>query len=248
MKFYRSIVAYDGTEFHGFQRQVEGLRTVQEELEKALRILGWSESSLKSAGRTDAGVHANGQVISFGFEWQADQEELSSALNANLPKDIAVRHTETVSEDFHPRFSAQRRYYQYSIYCAPERAPLKDRYTWRIWPEPDFGSLKEIGSRILGRRDFAAFGQAPIEGGHTIREVFRADWSSSSEGLTFDIEANAFLYHMVRRLVAAMMSVGKGKSTSRDIQDLLEDPSKRWEGSIAPANGLSLEAVYYQNR
>jgi tRNA pseudouridine38-40 synthase len=184
-------------------------------------------------------------VIAFGLEWRADEEDLSNALNANLPVDVAVWRTEKVTEGFHPRFSALGRQYAYSIYCAPFRTPLRDRYYWRIWPEPDFERLKQAGKSVIGKRDFAAFGQAPIDGGHTIREVRRADWSLTEGGLLFEIEADAFLYHMVRRLVAAMISIGLGRSETYAFQELLGDPTKRWEGSIAPPNGLSLERVCY---
>lgn len=245
MEYYKSIIAYDGTEFHGFQRQAEGIRTVQEELEKALRTLGWEESSLKAAGRTDAGVHARGQVIAFGIEWRAEEEDLSNALNANLPDDVAVWRTEMVTEEFHPRFSALKRQYAYSIYCAPHRAPMRDRYSWRVWPDPDYERLKQAGKSVIGKRDFAAFGKAPIDGGHTIREVSSAVWSTTEGGLLFEIEADAYLYHMVRRLVAALISIGVGRSEVDALQELLEDPTKWWEGSIAPPNGLSLERVCY---
>lgn len=245
MQTYKSIIAYDGTEFRGFQRQAEGVRTVQGELENALRVIGWSESSLRAAGRTDAGVHARGQVISFCLEWRADLEGLSKALNANLPFDIGVGRTEIVAEEFHPRFSARRREYQYSLYNAPFRAPLRDRYSWRVWPEPDVERLNSAAECLIGRRDFAAFGQAPVEGGHTIREVIRAEWILSEGDLSFTIVADAFLYHMVRRVVAAMISIGTGRGELVDFKKMLEDPTRRWEGAIAPPNGLSLEGVYY---
>lgn len=245
MQTYKSIIAYDGTEFKGFQRQAEGVRTVQGELENALRVLGWSESSLKAAGRTDAGVHARGQVISFCLAWRADLESLSKALNANLPFDIAVGRTEIVAEEFHPRFSARRREYQYSLYCAPFRAPLRDRYSWKVWPEPDVERLRSAAECLIGRRDFSAFGHAPIEGGHTIREVIEAEWTLSERDLSFTIVADAFLYHMVRRVTAAMIGIGTGREELSDFKKMLEDPTRHWEGAIAPPNGLSLEAVYY---
>jgi len=245
MQTYKSIIAYDGTEFKGFQRQADGVRTVQGELENALRVIGWSESSLKAAGRTDAGVHARGQVISFCLEWRDDLESLSKALNANLPFDISVGQTEIVAKEFHPRFSARRREYQYSLYSGPFRAPLRDRYSWRVWPEPDVERLNLAAECLIGRRDFAAFGQAPIEGGHTIREVIEAEWLLSEGDLIFTIVADAFLYHMVRRVTAAMISFGTGRGELYDFKKTLEDPTRGWQGAIAPPNGLSLEAVYY---
>ena len=170
LNFYKSVVAYDGTDFHGFQRQVQGIRTVQNELEDALRKLGWIENSLKAAGRTDAGVHARGQVIAFGLEWRADEEDLVNALNTNLPGDIAIEQTERVGEEFHPRFSATGRQYSYSVYCDQRRSPLRDRYQLRVWPEPELEKLELASKLIIGRHDFAAFGQAPIEGGDGVAE------------------------------------------------------------------------------
>jgi tRNA pseudouridine38-40 synthase len=248
MGLYKSVIRYDGTDFHGFQRQAEGIRTVQGEVEQALHTIGWMGDSLSAAGRTDAGVHARGQVIAYNLEWRASEDELTRALNANLPTEIAVWRTETVAEDFHPRFSATGRRYEYYVHAAPVRTPLRERYSWRVWPEPESELLALAGEKILGRKDFAAFGQAPAEGGHTTREVRRADWSRIEDGLRFDIEANAFLHHMVRRVVAAMVSVGQGRIELSYIEELIQDPTKRWQGSIAPPNGLFLERVYYGNR
>ena len=116
-----------------------------------------------------------------------------------------------------------------------------------MWPEPDLDQLELASKSIIGVRDFAAFGTAPIEGGHTRREVRSADWSSNQEEYTFKIEADAFLYHMVRRLVAAMISIGLGRTELGAFQELLEDPSQRWEGPIAPPVGLTLEKVHYED-
>lgn len=245
MNYFKSIVAYDGTDFHGFQRQAEGLRTVQSELEKALRSIGWLGNSLAAAGRTDAGVHARGQVIAFRMNWRADDQDLIKAINANLPADIAIWHVEKVVEDFHPRFSAIGRRYEYSIYLSSLRDPRKERNSWRVWPRPENERLDQVAKAIVGVHDFAAFGQAPIVGGHTTREVTLAEWESEPESLTFVIEANAFLNHMVRRLVAAAISIGQGKRELEYFQELISNPSERWQDPIAPPQGLSLERVYY---
>jgi tRNA pseudouridine38-40 synthase len=245
MASYKSIVAYDGTEFHGFQRQAEGRRTVQAALENALRDLGWREKSIKAAGRTDAGVHAQGQVVSYSLAWNHGPERLTRALNARLPEDLAVRRTELAPEGFHPRFSARRRRYRYTLIPCPVRDPLRERYAWRVWPEPDVKAMGKVAQALVGRRDFAAFGRAPISGGHTVRQVFEAGWSREADRLTFEVEADAFLNHMVRRLVAASWQVGMGRLRRRDVLSLLDDPSRRWEGRIAPARGLCLQAVIY---
>jgi tRNA pseudouridine38-40 synthase len=246
MAVYKSIITYDGTDFKGFQRQAEGLRTVQGAVESALRGIGWQGQSLVAAGRTDAGVHARGQVIAFEMDWHHEANRLTHALNANLPSDVAVLLTEIAQQGFHPRFSAKRRFYQYTLIVTPVRDPLRERYAWRIWPEPSLVSMEEIAAAIVGRRDFASFGRPPIPDGHSIRQVFRAEWRHEFEALVFEIEADAFLYHMVRRLVAAMVEVGKDRLGAHDFQALLDDPQKRWEGMIAPARGLCLKAVIYE--
>ncbi|NIS79325.1 MAG: tRNA pseudouridine(38-40) synthase TruA [Anaerolineales bacterium] len=246
METYKSIIAYDGTDFQGFQRQKPGLRTVQAVLEDALRSLDWNEPSIKAAGRTDAGVHARGQVIAFRLAWKHGAASLVQALNANLPSDVAVLHTESVSSDFHPRHSAQRRRYRYSLIVAPVRDPLRERYAWRIWPEPNLEAMQAVADILQGRHDFAAFGRAPIPEGHTMRQVFHSVWQRGEEGISFEIEADAFLYRMVRRLVAAMLEVGAGHTGLENVQNLLDQSSLRWEGSIAEARGLCLEAVIYE--
>lgn len=245
METYKSIIAYDGTEFKGFQRQAENLRTVQAEFERGLRRIGWKEESIQAAGRTDAGVHAKGQVVSYRLQWRSQASDLTRALNANLPEDIAVRNTEKVDADFHPRFSARSRFYRYTIIFAEHREPLQERYAWRVWPAPDFEALDEVASWLVGEVDFRAFGSAPIEGGHTIREVYRADWIPTSYGMAFEIVANAFLYRMVRRIVAAMIEIGHHPDRKQAFREMIGDPSNRWEGTLAPPGGLCLERVTY---
>jgi tRNA pseudouridine38-40 synthase len=246
MATYKSIIAYDGTEFQGFQRQADEHRTVQGEFERGLKRIGWMEGSLKAAGRTDAGVHARGQVVAYSLNWRSEVEDLTRALNANLPPDIAVSNTETVPADFHPRYAARSRKYTYVLIACENRDPLRERYSWRLWPAPSFDEMAKVADLLVGQHDFAPFGQAPTEGGHTNREVFAAEWSRKSDQFVFSIEANAFLYHMVRRLVAAMVSVGHRKRRMAEFSELLQDPSKRWEGGIAPPNGLFLEGIIYK--
>jgi tRNA pseudouridine38-40 synthase len=245
MAAYQSIVAYDGTGFQGFQRLAEGQRTVQGVLEEALRRIGWTGSSLLAAGRTDAGVHARGQVVSFDLAWRHDAETLTRALNANLPPDVSVRQTAEAPEGFHPRFSARRRTYRYTILADPRPDPMAERFAWRLWPAPDLTAMSAEALALPGRHDFGAFGQPPIPGGHTVREVFEARWAPQERGLDFQVQADAFLHHMVRRLVGAMVAVGLGRSPAGTLAACVADPSKRWEDRPAPAHGLCLETVEY---
>lgn len=245
MAAYKSILTYDGTDFHGFQRQAHGQRTIQGVFERALRALGWTQTSLQFAGRTDAGVHALGQVVAYHLDWKHDPERLTQALNAHLPGDVAVRHTEEAQEGFHPRFSARGRRYRYRLLIASARDPLRERFAWRVWPEPDFSATAGAAQLLVGRRDFGAFGRALSPGGHTVREVVGATWEREDDTWAFIIEADAFLYRMVRRLVAATWEIGQGRRSASDLQAHLADPTKFWIGRVAPARGLCLEAVIY---
>lgn len=247
MEHYKSIIAYDGSDFAGYQRQVSDLRTVQGVIEQSLRNLGWHGETIMAAGRTDAGVHAKGQVISYDMAWTRGSDVLTRAFNSQLPGDVAVWNTEPAPLDFHPRFSAVSRHYRYSLLELPHRDPLRERYAWRVRPGLDIDAMAAVADLMTGSHDFAAFGSAPNPNGHTVRQVRRAQWHSTEERYTFEIEADAFLYHMVRRLVAAMVAVGSGRETEDRIASLLDDPKARWQGAIAPASGLCLEAVNYES-
>lgn len=246
---YKVILAYDGTAFAGMQRQAD-TRTVQGEVEQALRQIGWDGNSLLAAGRTDAGVHASGQVVTFRLDWQHSAEKLCNALNATLPPDIAAQEVSQVEADFHPRFDAAARTYRYTILCSPVRNPLRERYAWRVWPKPDFELLQASAAELVGVHDFAAFGAPHKPGGPTIRRVFAANWLEAQEGssdrseLTFTVTANAFLYHMVRRMVSSQVEVGQAKCSLEAFRQDLSSPQEMIQG-LAPAHGLCLVEVTY---
>lgn len=221
-------------------------RTVQGVLEAALSKLGWSGSSIRAAGRTDRGVHARGQVISYSLSWSREPDQLTAALNAHLPADVAVRHTEVVSEEFDPRFSAVRRRYVYRLLADPAPDPLKERTRWRVWPAPNLDRIGRLAELFVGKRDFGAFGRAPTPGGHTVREISRSECLREGSELKLILEADAFLYRMVRRIVGAILQVGRGDKNPEDLLRSLSDPARKWEGRLAPAKGLCLEAVYYE--
>jgi tRNA pseudouridine38-40 synthase len=240
---YKVILAYDGTVFAGMQRQTNA-RTVQGEVENALRQIGWEGNSLLVAGRTDAGVHASGQVVAFDLDWQHSPQKLCQAINANLPSEIAAQQVNQAGEDFHPRFDATGRTYQYTILCTSVRNPLMERYAWRVWPKPDFGNLQTCAAELVGVHDFAAFGTPHKPGGATIRQVFDAGWQILEDELVFTVTANAFLYHMVRRLVSSQLDTGLGKVSLEAFKQNLSSPAGMIQG-LAPAHGLCLMAVTY---
>src|SRR5271157_3275095 len=156
MARYKLILAYEGTTFAGSQRQAKH-RTVQGELEKALRELGWSARSVTLAGRTDTGVHASGQVAAFDFEWDHGLEHLRDALNANLPVDMAVKDVEVADAKFHPRFDAKSRLYRYRLFCQHVRDPLREKMEWRVRPAFNEDILVGVTKVFLGQHDFSAF-------------------------------------------------------------------------------------------
>jgi len=249
MARYQVILAYDGTQYHGFQRQANK-STVQTVVESGLRELGWQGKSILAAGRTDTGVHASGQVIAFDLDWKSSPVELQAALNAHLPDDVVARSAQVVAEEFHPRFSAIGREYRYQVFCQRERDPLRERYAWRVWPAVDFEVLQGVSQTIRGSHDFAAFGTAPILGGHTVRVVTGAEWKRESsftgvENLVFDIAADAFLYRMVRRLVYLQVACAQGRVEKTSLSRLLEQPPPHPVQGLAPPHGLILMRVCY---
>jgi tRNA pseudouridine38-40 synthase len=255
MARYQIILAYDGTEFFGFQRLASGSqnRTVQGVLEAALRKIGWLGASILAAGRTDGGVHASGQVAAFDLEWRHNLSALRAALNANLPPDVVVKDVCLARADFHPRYDALARCYHYRIFCQPVRDPLLERYAWRVWPGVQIEKLHRSAEQFLGEHDFAAFGTPPRTGGSTIRTVFQAFWQEDPTGLTFIVRANAFLYHMVRRMVGLQIDIAQELEDVSAVSRRLEPASSGPEQQnvqglvrrLAPPQGLTLVEVTY---
>jgi tRNA pseudouridine38-40 synthase len=252
MARYQVILAYDGTDFVGSQRQAIS-RTAQAELEKALRKVGWQGRSVLLAGRTDTGTHASGQVAAFDLDWAHSPAKLQAALNAHLPHDMAVRSVQAAEDDFHPRFDAISRRYRYRLFCADVRDPLRERYAWHVWPAvTDLTSLAEIWP---GAHDFAAFGSPPHPGGSSVRTVFSAAWTNQADEWAFDVRANAFLYRMVRRLVYVQVAVGQGRLSTEVLARALDSKPEVREAAkaelpagLAPACGLTLVEVRYDNQ
>ncbi len=245
MPRFRAVLEYDGADFLGFQRQAAG-RTVQGEVEAALGRIGWPGRTIWGAGRTDAGVHASGQVIAFDFDWQHGADALGRALNANLPLDAAARDMAACETSFHPRYSARARRYRYTFYNQPVRSPLAARFAWQVWPALDLAALQAASACLLGRHDFATFGSDPDEGTNTVRTVSRADWSAAPGGwVHFEIEAEAFLQRMVRSLAGALRRVGAGDLTPDDFAALLAARDRSLCPPVAPPQGLCLVQVVY---
>jgi tRNA pseudouridine38-40 synthase len=252
MARYQLTLAYDGTDFFGSQRQAKS-RTVQGELEKALYKLGWTGRSVIMSGRTDTGVHATGQVASFDLDWSHSDDALVRALNAALPADVAVHQAQMVHETFHPRFDAISRCYRYRLFCQPWRDPIRERFAWRIWPEINFAALADTAKLFIGTHDFSAFGSPTTPKGTTVRTVMKAEWLQARDAQAewqFEVQANAFLYRMVRRLVFVQVAVAQGKFSAEAIAHSLAEQVSAEARSVipaglAPAQGLTLVKVAY---
>jgi len=238
-----AVIEYDGTDYLGFQVQAQG-RTIQGEIEGALASVTQERCRIVGAGRTDAGVHAQGQVIAFSTGWRHPVEELQRALSAVLPKDIAVCELGPASRGFHPRFDAVSRGYRYTIYNQPLRSPLARRFAYHF-PHPlDLAAMNEAARALVGSHDFAAFGRAP-QGDNTVREVYQAQWAPEEPFVYFDIVANAFLYRMVRSLVGTLLLVGTGKLSPSGFEEILRSAERDRAGQVAPPHGLCLIKVNY---
>jgi tRNA pseudouridine38-40 synthase len=250
-----ALVEYDGTRLKGFQRQSpEKGPTVQGAIETAIARIAGKVVSIEAAGRTDSGVHATGQVINFLVPERLDPSGWQRALNALLPDDIAVRAACQVAPDFHARRSALSRSYRYTVLCDGCRAPLRERFAWRIaWPLNE-AAMQAGAQLLLGQHDFGAFGSSPHDRrvdkyrGHTVRDMLAA----SCQGATGEADiveccftANAFLSGMVRRLVGTLALVGDGRLSVTDFVNILNAGEKAHPGPAAPARGLCLTGVTY---
>jgi tRNA pseudouridine38-40 synthase len=257
MERYQVILAYDGSRFKGFQRQANA-RSVQGEIEIALHKLNWHGKSILAAGRTDTGAHATGQVIAFDLEWGHQPQELQQALNHFLPSDVVAKNVKRVCATFHPRFDASWRKYLYRIYCQPMREPLLEPFAWRVWPVVAQNVLDEAALFLIGTHDFGAFGTPPQTGGTTVRRVLNAEWKQELPYHLFEIKAQAFLYHMVRRLVFMQVKIAQGRLNVSDLLRELKNGTRNGEAiteqvhspksmvhGLAPAQGLILAEVYY---
>ncbi|MFQ5945371.1 MAG: tRNA pseudouridine(38-40) synthase TruA, partial [Anaerolineae bacterium] len=222
----KAVLAYDGTRYAGFQRQA-GVATVQGEIERALKAVTQEAASTVGAGRTDAGVHATGQVMSFASGWSRSWEELQGALNARLPDDIAVISLASSGEGFHARKSAISREYTYTLYTEPVRAPMQRLYALHHRGELDAERMAEAAQGLVGRHDFSAFGRSP-SGGSTLRTVRRVECRREGSLLRIVIEADAFLRRMARRIIAALIPVGEGKAGPGTVEEILRggDPDR----------------------
>ncbi len=244
----RMVVAYDGTGFRGFAAQRDQ-RTVEGVLVEALAQVLRHDVRLTGAGRTDAGVHARGQVVSFPAVARLDPPRLGAALNAMLGPEIAVRAVELVPAGFDARHSARWRSYRYTIDNRPVADPMTARYAWHVAEPLDLARLRLAADPFVGEHDFASFCRKGPEGSTTMRRVEEASWHDLGDGcLRFDIRAGAFCWQMVRSIVGTLVDAGRGRRRPGEILGILRARDRSAAGPVAPPHGLCLWEVGYTDR
>jgi len=241
------LVEYQGTAYGGSQYQ-KNAPTVQGALERALGTLTGGPIRVAMAGRTDAGVHARGQVAAFLTDSRRGIDMFARGTNAHLPADISVRAARDVALDFDPRRQARRRWYRYTLHLGRQRPALARNFAWRVGPGLDFEAMAEAARQLEGCHDFAAFtppSQAARQ--RTERVVFGVALAVSGQRAHFDIEANAFLQHMVRRIMGTLVEVGRGKLPAGEFERLVRESPPGEASYTAPARGLCLMRVRYES-
>lgn len=243
---FRLLIEYDGSGFAGWQVQPQQ-RTVQGELEAALRTLLGTATRVAAAGRTDAGVHAIGQVVCFSTERGFEPEPLQRALNGLVGRDLAVRRVDVVADAFDPRRSARRRSYEYRIWNDRARSPFWRKHAWHVVRPLDRDAMKRASRHLVGEHDFTSFRAAGCDAATPTRRVFVSEFSEPGEGMIlYRISATAFLRHMVRNIVGTLVEVGRGRRPAEDLPRLLAARDRNLAGPTAPARGLCLSEVEYE--
>ena len=245
MKNYKLTIEYDGTAYHGWQIQAKDV-TIQETIETALSTMTREKIRLSGSGRTDAGVHALGQTANFKTASNISADAFFAGLNSLLPDDIVITACEVVDDDFHARFNARHKTYQYRIYNRPVPIAVGRRYAWHIRKKLDISAMRQAAGHIIGTHDFKSFEGTGSPRDHTIRTVMSAGIAEKKNGyLFFEITANGFLRYMVRNLVGTLADVGLLKISPNAFKDILEAKNRDLAGATAPPQGLFLVNVSY---
>jgi tRNA pseudouridine38-40 synthase len=237
-------IEYDGTNYHGWQVQAKG-ETVQAVLERAVSTFLGKPTRITGSGRTDAGVHALGQVANFFCEQEPDLHRLRRGLNALTPDDITIKAVEVVPDSFDARRDGRSRVYQYRILNRPSPSPFFLKYAWHVHDAFDVEVMQEAIRCLEGEHDFSSFRAAGCDAAHPIRTVYRVSLDERDELLVFTIEARAFLRHMVRNIVGTLVEVGRAGRSPKSFSELLESQDRTKAGPTAPAHGLFLIEVKY---
>lgn len=244
---YKLTIAYDGTAFHGWQLQ-PARRTVQGVLEAGVQQLTSESVRIAASGRTDAGVHADGQVVAFDLERAWEPHRLQLGLNAVTPGDVSVKAAEVAPEGFDPRRWATHRRYVYRIWNTAWDSPFWRRYAWRLRHRLDLDAMQEAAAMLRGEHDFSSFRAAGCDAESPVRRVYRSEVVRCEERIEFTIEATAFLRHMVRNITGTLVAIGRGRQRVEDLPSLIEARDRTRAAPTAPAHGLRLEEVRYEGR
>ena len=239
------MVAYDGSCYHGYQKQKD-FDTIQSILEEKLALLCGEQVSIAGSGRTDAGVHALAQTVTFTTNGRIPCANIVRASRSLLPRDIVVLRAEEMPEGFHARFSACWKVYQYRVLCGAFANPFRVRYTWQLANELNLVAMNEAAALLLGTHDFSAFRSSGSVDSSPIKTIYAAAWHKEGSELVFRIAGDGFLYHMVRNIVWSLVQVGLGRRTKEDFAAELEAQRCEFLNEPAPAEGLYLEEVGYK--
>jgi len=239
------LIEYDGTDFHGWQRQ-KGDRSVQAEIEGALaRVIG-APVTLTGSGRTDAGVHALAQTANFHCDSRLKPEIFQKALNSLLSDDIRIHACADVPPDFHARFDVIDKTYHYRILNRPRSSPLNRRQTWHISQPLNLSAMNRAAALLMGEHDFKSFEGSGSPRAHTVRRVFTSQFIAEPDGsMAYHIRANGFLRYMVRNIVGTLVAVGRGRISPETVLAILKKQDRTLAGATAPAHGLTLVQVSY---
>jgi len=237
-------VAYDGTNYHGWQTQLDKA-TIQETIEKAISIITKEKAILIGSGRTDRGVHALGQVANFITETKIETDKIKIALNANLPRDIRIVSSEEVSLEFNSRFDAHDKTYMYQIYNDRVNSPFYDRYTYFIPNKLNYEEMECAVKLLVGTHDFKGFMAAGSEVRTTVRTIYEVHFTKENEIIRLYITGSGFLYNMVRIIAGTLIDIGKGTKEISCIQNALETKDRTVLGHTARPEGLFLKQVFY---
>ena len=244
MKRYKITVSYLGTNYCGWQTQKNGT-SVQSVLENAFSKLFGAKTAVTGSGRTDAGVHALGQVAHFDAETSIPAEKIPFAINTMLPEDVRVLSCEEVSPDFHARFQAKEKTYVYKLYLSPHLNPLKNATAENICVPLDFAEMEKAARFIEGTHDFRCFEASGSSVKDTVRTVEKVEIIKNGEDVEIRVTGNGFLYNMVRILTGTLVAAGTGAMTTADVMQVLEQKDRKLAGPTAPAQGLFLQQVKY---
>jgi tRNA pseudouridine38-40 synthase len=238
------IVEYDGSHYSGWQRQINSDTTVQQTIERCLCKLTGKSITIHGAGRTDAGVHAVGQVFHFD-EDSIPADKYASALNSKLPHDIRAISSEAVFDDFHSRFDAKGKKYRYRILNQKRPIVLQRNYAWRVYQDLDIDKMRMAAADLLGEHDFSSFMAARSFVHTSVREIYSIDIEKNREEIIIDVYGNGFLRSMVRIIAGTLVEMGHGQKDYRDMKKIIADKNRLSAGITAPASGLYLMEVEY---